>query len=158
MDKLTLRERTAEHVRLYFEKTKDAQIRAMLPPGSATVEEALEKYALTQRAGADSYGRTVYLGERYIGDVWCYCMDRAEDPQAMLSYCLFEKDCWGKGLTTQAVKEFLKEVEARFGLTRIGAFTFLDNTPSIRVLEKNGFALVERFDEDGRRSGYYCKE
>ena len=157
-DKRTLRERTEEHVRLYFEKTQDAQIRAMLPPGSATVEEALEKFAFTQRVGAASYGRTIYLGERYVGDVWCYGIDQAESPQAMLSYCVFEKDCWGKGVATQAVKEFMKELETRFGLERLGAFTFLENMPSVRVLEKNGFVLSERFDEDGKSSGYYCKE
>lgn len=158
MDKLTLRERTEKHVRLYFEKTQDLQIRATLPPGSATLEEALEKFALTQRAGADSYGRTVYLGERYVGDVWCYGMKEAETPQGMLSYCIFEKDCWGKGIATRAVEEFLKELETRFGLKKIGAFTFLENIPSVRVLEKNGFVLSERFDEDGKSSGYYCKE
>lgn len=46
---------------------------------------------------------------------------------------------------------------ARFGLRRAGAFTFLDNPGSVRVLEKNGFALAGRFDGDTRSSGYYHK-
>lgn len=36
----------------------------------------------------------------------------------------------------------------------IGAFTFSDNLASIRVLEKNGFVVMEEFEEDGVLSKY----
>lgn len=153
--KIELRERTEAQVRTYFEKTRDDQIRAMLPQTARTVEQAVEDYRKTQLPGAASYGRTVYADGAYVGDVWCYCIDWNEEPNAMLSYCIFEKELWGKGVATKAVELFLAEALERFSLKSVGAFAYCANRASLRVLEKNGFALREIFDEDGTASAYY---
>ena len=87
--------------------------------------------------------------------MWCYGMDREGDPQAMVSYCVLEPSLWGRGAATEALRLFLEEIQERFGLERIGAFTYAENTASIRVLEKNGFRLLEAFSENGRESRYY---
>ena len=84
-------------------------------------------------------------------------MDLAGDPQAMVSYCVFEQALWGRGIAAEALRLFLEEIRERFGLERIGAFTFASNAGSIRVLEKNGFQLQESFVEDGVESGYYLR-
>lgn len=152
---VTLGERTAETVAVYFEKTRSPAIRKMLPQKARTVEEALADFRKTLAPGANSFGRTIYADGRYVGDVWCYCMDSGGDPQAMVSYCVFEQDLWGRGVAAAALKLFLEELRERFGLERVGAFTFAANAPSIRVLEKNGFQLRESFVEDGVESGYY---
>ena len=73
----------------------------------------------------------------------------------MVSYCVFETALWGQGAATQALRLFLPEIAQRYGLAVIGAFTYADNLPSIRVLEKNGFRLLENFVEDGVLSCYY---
>ena len=104
--KIELRERTAGHVRVYFEQTQDEQIERMLPRSVESLEQALANFEATLLPGAASFGRTIYADGRYVGDVWC------------------------------------------------GAFTFADNKASIRVLEKNGFAVQESFVEDGRESVY----
>ena len=150
-----LGDRTAETVAVYFEKTRSPVIRQTLPQKAQTVEEALADFRKTQEPGAASFGRTVYADGRYVGDVWCYCMDRAGNPQAMVSYCVFEQELWGRGIAARALGLFLEEIRTRFGLERIGAFTFTGNTASIRVLEKNGFCLMESFMEDGVESAYY---
>jgi len=157
METVTLRERTAAHVAIYFEKTDDPQIAATLPRGFDTLEAALAAYEASRLPGAASFGKTIYLGERYVGDVWCYAMDPAGEPQAMVSYCIFEKELWGRGIASAALALFVEEVAARFGLHRLGAFAYLDNPGSRRVLEKNGFRLAEAFVEDGRESGYFEK-
>lgn len=92
------------------------------------------------------------------GDVWCYCIDKAEEPNAMLSYCVFETSCWGRGIASEAVALFLAEVRERYDLRTVGAFTYADNEASIRVLEKNGFSLTEDFFEDGKWSKYFQRE
>ena len=92
-----------------------------------------------------------------MGDVWCYAMDPSGDPQAMVSYCVFEQALWGRGVASEALGLFLEEIRERFGLERIGAFTFIANQGSVRVLEKNGFRLAETLVEDGTASGYYTK-
>ena len=158
MDSVTLRERTVVHVALYYQKTEDPRIAAGLPRGFSTLEEAMSAFEKTRLPGADSFGRTVYVGERYVGDVWCYGMDLAGQPQAMVSYCVFEPELWGRGIATRAVGEFLGEVEKRFSIRRFGAFTYLSNVPSVKVLQKNGFRLAETFSEDGVESGYFEKD
>jgi len=75
----------------------------------------------------------------------------------MLSYCVFEPEVWGCGVASEAVRLFLQEMEARFALQSVGAFTYADNIASIRVLEKNGFHFEECFMEDGVLSCYYQK-
>ncbi|MGN0999247.1 MAG: GNAT family N-acetyltransferase [Faecousia sp.] len=154
---IELRERTEEHVRIYFARTRDPEIQALLPQAAATVEEALESYRKTLLPHADSFGRTIYADGAYVGDIWCYGIDSNDEPNAMLSYCLFEKLLWGRGITTAAVKQFLADITVRFGLRSVGAFGYCANKASLRVLEKNGFAMAERFFEDGVASAYYQK-
>ena len=44
LHKIALGERTEETVRIYFEKAKQPEIKAMLPQKDQTVEEALTDY------------------------------------------------------------------------------------------------------------------
>ena len=141
-------------MRVYFERTQDEQIERMLPRSVESLEQALANFEATLLPGAASFGRTVYVDGRYVGDVWCYCIDCEQSPNAMLSYCIFDKALWGKGAATEAVGLFLQQAVERFSLRSVGAFTFADNKASIRVLEKNGFAVQESFVEDGRESVY----
>ncbi len=69
-------------------------------------------------------------------------MDLTQRPNAMVSYCVFEKSLWGRGIATAAME----------------AFTYSGNLSSIRVLEKNGFISVEEFEEDGVRSQYFERD
>lgn len=154
---ITLGNRTAETVAIYFEKTHTPIIRNTLPQKARTLEEALEDFRETQAPGAKSFGRTIHADGKYVGDVWCYCMDPEGDPQAMVSYCVFEQALWGRGVAAKALGLFLAEIRERFALERVGAFAFAGNAASIRVLEKNGFRLQESFMEDGVESGYYFR-
>lgn len=155
---IELKERTESHVRTYFARTRDPEIQALIPQTAQSVEQAVADYEKTLLPGAASFGRTVYADGIYVGDIWCYCIDLTEEPNAMVSYCLFEKALWGNGIATEVLKQFELEIVPRFCLKSLGAFTYCDNIPSIRVLEKNGFEKMEEFTEDGRRSVYYQKE
>lgn len=107
---------------------------------------------------AASYGRSIYADGQHIGDIWCCCMEKGGDPEAMLSYCIFEKSLWGQGIAPQAVALFLREISQLFGFQTIGAFSFCSNNRSIRVLEKAGFTAAETFTEDGIASTYFIKQ
>lgn len=152
---IVLSERTEETVRIYFEQAKQPFIKENLPQKAKSVEEALDDYRRSLLPGATSFGRTVTVDGKYIGDVWCYCIDNDGDPNAMLSFCVFDMTYLNKGIATDAVELFINEVHNRYAISNIGAFTFSDNYASQRVLEKNGFALIEKFIEDGRESRYY---
>lgn len=154
---VTLGSRTAETVAVYFGKSHSPAIQKMLPQKARSLEEALADFRKTQEPGARSFGRTIYADGQYVGDVWCYCMDPEGDPQAMVSYCVFEQKLWGRGIAAEALGLFLEEIQEHFGLERIGAFTFAANFGSIRVLEKNGFQLQESFVDNGMESRYYLR-
>ena len=154
---VTLKDRTAETAAVYFERTRSPIIRKFLPQKAQTLEEAMADFRKSQEPGARSFGRTIYTNGQYVGDVWCYCIDPGGSPQAMVSYCVFEQELWGRGAASEALGLFLEEIRERFGLERIGAFTFIANQGSVRVLEKNGFRLAETLVEDGTASGYYTK-
>ena len=155
---ITLEKRTADSVRTYFEKTNRPEIKQVLSQKARTVEEALEDYEQTLLPDAESYGLTVYVDGKYVGDIWCYCIDMDNEPNCMLSYCIFEPEYWSKGIATTAVKMFIQDICARYHVKTIGAFTFSHNQASIRVLEKNGFVVMEEFEEEGVLSKYYQLE
>lgn len=155
--RIELRDRTEETVITYFSRTQDVQIRKYLPQKAKTVEEALADFRKTQLPGASSYGRTIYADGVYVGDVWCYCI-QDEAPNAMVSYCVFDKSCWGRGIATTALGLFLEETREKFDLRSVGAFTYADNVASVKVLQKNGFWEMETFVEDGIQSAYYQRE
>ncbi len=152
---IRLGERTAQSVRIYFEKVQNPKIKAVLPQKAKTVEEALQDYEATLLPGASSCGRIILADGVYIGDIWCYGMDPNDTPNAMLSYCVFEESYWNKGVATESVGLFLRQACEKYGLKTVGAFTYADNIASIRVLEKAGFSLEEEFTEDGRASRFY---
>lgn len=152
---ITLGTRTEETVRIYFEKTNRELFRKVLPQKAQTAEEAVADYRQTLLPGATSYGRIILADGQYVGDVWCYCIDPEDSPNAMISYCIIEPELWGQGIAAEGLRLFLEEIGKKFPIGSVGAFTFSENVPSIRVLEKNGFTMVEEFEEDGVPSQYF---
>ena len=110
---IQLKERTAETAAIYFQRTRAPAIQRFLPQKAQTLEEFLSDFRKTQEPGANSYGRTIYVDGQYAGDVWCYCMDPSGDPQAMVSYCLFQQSLQGRGAATEALRLFLDEIRDR---------------------------------------------
>ena len=151
---ITLEKRTADSVRIYFKKANRPEIKQVLPQKAKTEDEALEDYEKTLLPNATSFGQTVYVDGKYVGDVWCYCIDMEDEPNCMVSFCIFEPEYWSKGIATTAVNMFIKKVCTRYNVKTIGAFTFAHNNAAIRVLEKNGFVVMEEFEEDAVWSKY----
>ena len=151
---ITLGERTAETVRIYFEKANRPEIKKVLPQKAKTMEEALADYEKTRLPGATSFGQTILADGRYVGDIWCYCIDMEDEPNCMVSFCVFELESWSKGIATAALKLFIEAIRAKYGVKTIGAFTYANNRASISVLEKNGFSVIEEFEENGVLSKY----
>lgn len=155
---ITLGARTEETVKIYFKSCQNEAIKKYLPQKAQTVEEALEDYRKTLLPDASSYGRVILADGKYIGDVWCYCINHDDTPNAMISYCIFNSEYWGNGVMTKALKLFLDEIIKKYAFETIGAFTFSENIPSVRVLEKCGFSLMEEIEEDNVFSKYFQYE
>ena len=143
---IELRDRTRESVVESFEKYRQPEIQKTLPMRDRTLEEKLSDFEKSK----NSFGKTIWVDDKYIGDVWLYGIDESETPEAMLSFCIFEKDFRGKGIMTEAVSLFLEKCP----LSCVGAFAYADNAASLKVLQKNGFEVRETFAEDGKASVY----
>ncbi|OYW74238.1 MAG: hypothetical protein B7Z37_18640 [Verrucomicrobia bacterium 12-59-8] len=91
-------------------------------------------------AAPDIIVRTIVRDDRVAGHVMSY----VEDGRPEVTYWL-ERESWGRGIATRALTEFLRHFQpARPIYARAAA----DNTASIRVLTRCGFALV------GQSCGY----
>ena len=126
-----LHDRTEATVRKYYEKSQQPIIKSMLPQKAKSVEEAVSDYYITLLPDSTSYGQTISVDNVYIGDVWCYCIDKSETPNAMLSFCIFEETYWRKGIASEAVSMFLSVIHEKFGIRTVGAFTFSETIPKI---------------------------
>ena len=65
----------------------------------------------------------------------------------VISYFIGEKDLWGKGYTTLAIKEIIK-IAKKKGLKKLKAALYEMNIGSKKVLEKNGFKIEGRFKSE----------
>lgn len=148
-----LKPRTRENVILYFERVQDEAIKRFLPQKAKSVEEAITDFEKTLLPNSTSYGKSIYVDSNYIGDIWAYCIGD-DDPNAMLSFCVFDKSMWGKGIATEAARIFVSDIKVKFDLQTLGAFTFSNNYASIKVLLNNGFQEKETFTENGIESKY----
>lgn len=69
----------------------------------------------------------------------------AESGERELGYW-FTPDAWGRGYATEAGRQVLDIARHALGLRRLGAFHFLDNPASGRVLAKLGFRTTGRIE------------
>lgn len=95
---IQLKARTLENALTYFERTKDPDIEQMFPRSVLTREQAIANFQASLLPDADSFGQTIWADGEYVGDIWCFCIDHSQQPNAMLSLCLFAKERWGQGI------------------------------------------------------------
>ena len=150
-----LKERTRENVEIFWMKSQDEEIEKLFPSTRSTLSEAFKGYEESQKPEARSYGRVIYVDDRYIGDIWCYGIDEISEKQAFVSILIFDKSYWGKGIGRQALTQFCTIVFEKYGIPKLCAFTYSTNQRSIGALESVGFKRMEEFTEDGVLSYYY---
>lgn len=152
---IALKTRTKDHVKVFWEKTQDEEIKKVFPFSIKSLEDALVLFEESQKEGALSYGKVIYYKEQYIGDIWCYGIDESNERLSMISVVIFEKEMWGKGIGTEVVKDFVNIVFNKYDIDKIGAFTYSNNLRTIGLLKKVGFSKIETFIEDGVESMYF---
>lgn len=152
---LELRDRTLDHVSIFWGKMRDEEMKRLIPSTNATVEDALVMFKESLKPDSSSFGKVVYFEEKYIGDIWCYGIDEKNGKMAMLSVVIFQKELWGQGVASAATNEFVREVFKKYQIEKLGAFTYAYNFRSIGLLKKIGFIEMEEFFEDGILSKYF---
>lgn len=152
---INLRNRELDHVKKFWQVSKDPELQKLFPFQDNTLEEAVEMYKKSLLPDAASYGKTIYVNDCYIGDVWCYCIDENVEKNCFLSIVIFNKDYWNKGIGAKVLNEFKEKIAHKYAINKICAFTYKFNIASSRTLEKVGFKCVEEFEENNIPSLYY---
>jgi RimJ/RimL family protein N-acetyltransferase len=133
MTLVKLRPVEEEDVRIFYEDQADREGAAMaaVPSRSRGEHEAHWKKILADKTNVL---RTIVEEGHVVGNVvsWIH------DDRRAVGYWI-SKDHWGKGIATQALREFVDELKER----PLYAFVALHNLGSIRVLEKCGFRVVD---------------
>lgn len=155
LKKIHLETRELEHVKRFWEESKDVELGKLFPFQDNTLEEAIELYKQSILPNAKSYGKTIYVEDEYIGDVWCYCIDENKEKNCFISIVIFNKDYWSKGIGAIALSEFNKIISYKYDINKICAFTYEFNIASRKTLEKVGFKQIEEFEENNVKSLYY---
>ena len=84
--------------------------------------------------------RAVIIDEKIVGMVSLEKKSDVYEKDAEISYLLL-KEYWGKGIITQAVREFCEEAFGKLDILRITGSVFGENEASKKVLTKAGFVL-----------------
>jgi ribosomal-protein-alanine N-acetyltransferase len=111
------------------------------------IQEQLEKYERRQEI---TWGLQLRVSGRVVGGVSMFDWDRYHR-RASIGYDL-ARDCWGRGLAQEAIREVLRFGFERMALHRIEIWTSEANLRSQRLAERIGFTrdgtLRERILED----------
>ncbi|TMF05127.1 MAG: GNAT family N-acetyltransferase [Chloroflexi bacterium] len=104
----------------------------------ATVDSVRGRFGLTE----ERFPNLVWLIEmregRPVGHVGLLQVD-LHHKRAELAISIGEKDCWSRGLGTDAVRTVLRHGFEDLGLRRVDLHTDADNARGIRCYEKCGF-------------------
>ena len=100
----------------------------------AFIEDSLRKDGKTQLI------RAIVVEGEAVGSIGAFLQEDVYRKSAEIGYWLGEP-FWGKGIMTEAIPLFCKEVFGKFDLVRLFAEPFAYNMGSRRALEKAGFTL-----------------
>ena len=90
--------------------------------------------------------------DKLIGAVGADNLEPGTTHKAEIGYWL-ARPFWGQGIMTDAVRAYVRYAFSELQVTRLVAHVFELNTPSARVLEKNGFQLEGRFRKHLMKDG-----
>ena len=133
---LVLREVVSDDLLVFFQQQLDPKANDM---AAFTAKDPTDHAAFTahwQRilANPTIFIKTIVVDDQIAGSISSY----QEEGHTEITYWL-GKDYWGKGIATQALTEFLANVQT----TRpIRARVAKDNRASLRVLQKCGFIII----------------
>jgi RimJ/RimL family protein N-acetyltransferase len=110
-------------------------------------------------AGSGSLALAIHLREtdRLIGTCAFSQLD-GDNGSALFHITIGERDCWGRGLGTEATALMLDHAFGALGLHRVGLAVFAFNERAIRSYRKVGFVVEGRSREAIWRDGRFFDE
>lgn len=142
-DLVCLRQLTLSDVEMLEKMTRQEKVYRYEPTFLYEKQYDRAEDAILQMYGeglGDSLILGVFQGEGFCGlaEVYGY---RAPIHKVSVGYRLME-EVWGRGIATETLRLMVEELINNRGIEIITASTMIENHASARVLEKNGFTLV----------------
>lgn len=94
----------------------------------------------------------IIINDEVVGSVGLHSI--VKNHKAEIGYWLARKH-WGKGIVPEAVKIVTNFAFKKLKLKRVYARAYSFNTPSMKVLEKNGYKLEGIFKKDVEKKGKF---
>lgn len=118
--------------------------------------ESIQDFVYLQRENSHSilFAIEEAEGNRHIGNIKIGPIDW-NNLCADISYFIGEKDCWNRGIATEAIALVCRYGFEELGLRRIEAGAYAGAAGSWRALEKNGFVREGIFRERGNLCGEF---
>lgn len=95
---------------------------------------------VADHAGKDRIDCAIIVDGKVVGSISVEQMEDVRGKDAEIGYML-ATDSWGQGVMTEAVREICALAFEKLDIIRITGNVYEPNTPSAKVLEKNGFEL-----------------
>lgn len=133
----------------------DPEVNRFLETKGSTLDE-LRAYIRGQAENPASvfYGIFLRTGGKHIGNIKLepILFHRKE---ATIGILIGERECWGKGYCTEAVKLLVSWAFSKLSLDRIQLGVVTENRAAVRCYEKAGFGIDERVPLTGVNAGHY---
>jgi len=100
-----------------------------------------------------TYAWAITVDDIAVGSIGVFRKDNVHRLTAEMGYYVAE-EYWGKGITTQAVKQACRYIFENTDIVRIFADPLAFNTASCRVLEKAGFAYEGTLRHNAVKNGW----
>ena len=124
-------------------------------PYPYTEEDAMEFITATQSAVKGSqYAFAITYDGKAVGSIGVFRKDNVHRLTGELGYYIAEP-YWGKGITTEAVRQLCDYVFENTDIVRIFAEPYAHNEASCRVLEKAGFQFEGLLRQNAIKNGQH---
>jgi RimJ/RimL family protein N-acetyltransferase len=147
-EKIRLRELTTADLPTIFGYQNDPAGNAMAAVVPRSWED-FEAHWLEALANRDITMRGILLDDKFVGQVTCF----PRDGKSWVGYWI-DREYWGRGIATQGLALLVEQVETR----PLFACVAVHNLGSLRVLDRCGFAEVERCTCPGDERYLACEE
>ncbi len=157
-DRLAFRDWNAEDLDRFHAICSDPQVRQFVGDGQAWSKARTEQFiqsaiGMLHEHGFCQWPLIYKASQELIGS--CGFVNTNTDPE--IGWRLAPK-YWGQGLATEGARTVLKHGIQTLGFQRVIATVEAKNVASIRIIEKLGMTLVEKFDGDGREIMLYTAD
>jgi [ribosomal protein S5]-alanine N-acetyltransferase len=149
---------TTDASSIYVGWLNDPDVNKYLEPSdNPHTLDTITNYIKVNKRSKHNYLYGIFVEDIHVGNIKIGDVNKNHDT-AEIGYLIGNKDYWGKGIASEAIRQIIKLSIHKYGLAKISAGVYEGNIASERVLRKCGFSQEGRRKShvqiDGKRRDY----